>query len=220
MVARRSILGIVLTSVGALMVVPVASIGIPEHWDVSWDMPPSSKLASVCWLSPGSQEWNRHIPAAIRPADSQPGHLALALSILRKYAPTLTFSEVKGLGRRVPFAASALTLQAWPWLACRYWRAFPHIKRLGRLGKQFITSCILVFVGSLGLFRQYSPYAGPLSPPRPKGYTGSPVKRRHIAFSACRSPGILMVPARIVPHGPCRYGQSSTISNIWDNSRF
>jgi len=81
------------------------------------------------------------------------GIWALALSILKERAPGLTFSDVKGLGRTWPFAAAGLILSNLALAGLPLLAGFPaHQAVWEELARSSLPLAFWVLIGSFGLF--------------------------------------------------------------------
>lgn len=148
-------LGIILTSVGALMVMTGGILSAFQN-----HMGRILGYAAIVEIGFSLLALNLGVNAGIGtflllfvPRTLSLGIWALALSILKKYAPTLTFSEVKGLSRRVPFAASALILASLALAGMPLLAGFPAHQAIWEgLASSSLPLAFWVFIGSLGLF--------------------------------------------------------------------
>jgi NADH:ubiquinone oxidoreductase subunit 2 (subunit N) len=148
-------LGIVLTSVGALMVITGGILSaFQNHLGRIMGCAAIVETGfSLLALNLGLKTGMGVFLLLFIPRTLSLGIWAMALSVLKKYAPTLTFSEVKGLGHKVPFAASALTLASLALAGMPLLAGFPaHQVVWESLASSSLPLAFWVFIGSLGLF--------------------------------------------------------------------
>jgi NADH:ubiquinone oxidoreductase subunit 2 (subunit N) len=148
-------LGIILAAVGALMVITGGILSaFQNHLGRIMGYAAIVETGfSLLALSLGAKTGMSTFLLLFAPRVLCLGTWSLALSILRKHAPKLTLSEVKGLGHRLPFAASALILANLALAGMPLLAGFPaHQAVWEGLARSSLPLAFWVFIGSLGLF--------------------------------------------------------------------
>jgi NADH:ubiquinone oxidoreductase subunit 2 (subunit N) len=149
------VLGIILTAVGALMVITGGILSaFQNHLGRIMGYAVIAETGfSLLALRLGVTTGMSTFLLLFVPRALSLGTWALALSILRSHAPKLTLSQVKGLGHRLPFAASALILANLALAGMPLLAGFPaHQAVWEGLARSSLPLAFWVFIGSLGLF--------------------------------------------------------------------
>jgi NADH:ubiquinone oxidoreductase subunit 2 (subunit N) len=147
-------LGIVLTTVGTLMVVTGGLLSaFQRHLGHIMGYAVIVETGfSLLALSLGGRTGTSIFLLLLVPRALCLGIWALALSILKERAPKLTLSDVKGLGRIWPFAASGLILSNLSLAGIPLLAGFPaHQAVWEGLARSSLSLAFWVFIGSFGL---------------------------------------------------------------------